>query len=134
MKFRDVKKEEWNELKPYLDTCLLPFTGLSGKEEPWEVTNQLEQLQHVLDLVEIPFKGRTVTYPAIQYALDDEKTIAPYIKDVAANIKISGFSHVVLVCVQPIKADVLPDNIDLMIHKDMNKQMIQDKIMELWRK
>ncbi|MBD2869678.1 DUF2487 family protein [Paenibacillus arenilitoris] len=68
MKFSEIASEQWEELAPYLDTCLLPVTGLSGGEKPHEATQRLERLRDLLDLIEIPFKGRIVTYPAWHYA------------------------------------------------------------------
>ena len=67
MKFSDIDKEQWPELKPYLDTVLLPVTGLSGDEQPWEATRGLEKLRDLIDAVEIPFHGRVVIYPAYHY-------------------------------------------------------------------
>lgn len=64
MKFSDIEEQTWDELRPYLDTAVLPVTGLNGGETPWEATRELEYLRDALDLIEIPFKGRIVTYPA----------------------------------------------------------------------
>lgn len=58
MKFSDIREEDWARWEPWLDTCLLPLTGLNGTELPWEVTQSLEKLRDIMDLVEIPFKGR----------------------------------------------------------------------------
>ena len=68
MKFNDLNKEQWDELKPYLDTFVLPVTGISGGEEPWEMTRELEKLRDVLEWIEIPYRGRIVTLPAFHYA------------------------------------------------------------------
>ncbi|MGO4375464.1 DUF2487 family protein, partial [Paenibacillus sp. MCAF20] len=67
MKFSEIEKEQWEELRPYLDTCLLPVTGMDGSEQPYEATEWLERLRDIMDLIEIPFKGRVVTYPACHY-------------------------------------------------------------------
>ncbi|MFE5317196.1 DUF2487 family protein [Paenibacillus sp. NPDC056579] len=72
MKFSDVESSTWNELKPYVDTCLLPVTGLTGDEEPWEATRALEALRDALDCFEIPYKGRVLTYPAFHYIEGEE--------------------------------------------------------------
>jgi hypothetical protein len=68
MKFNDLGKEQWDELKPYLDTFVLPVTGIGGSEEPWEMTRELEKLRDVLEWIEIPYRGRIVTLPAYHYA------------------------------------------------------------------
>ena len=41
MKFSEVDEQTWPELTPF-DTCLIPFTGLSGMETP-EATVALER-------------------------------------------------------------------------------------------
>ena len=71
LKFSDISRESWPELQPYVDTCLLPLTGLTGMESPWEATETLEKLRDVIDRVEIPFRGRIVTYPAVQYGREE---------------------------------------------------------------
>ncbi|UHA72981.1 DUF2487 family protein [Paenibacillus sp. 481] len=70
MKFSELTKEQWEELQPYLDTAILPVTGLIGKESPIEAVEYLERLRDWLDLVEIPFRGRTVTYPAYHFVTE----------------------------------------------------------------
>ncbi|MCS7462491.1 YpiF family protein [Paenibacillus doosanensis] len=72
MKFSDVEQGAWESLKPYVDTCLLPVTGMTGKEQPWEATRALEQLRDALDCFEIPYKGRVLTYPAFHYIEGEE--------------------------------------------------------------
>ncbi|WJH37540.1 YpiF family protein [Paenibacillus sp. CC-CFT747] len=67
VKFSEIREEQWKDLQPYLDTCLLPITGLTGTESPWMTTEALEMLRDIMDLVENPYKGRLVTYPALHY-------------------------------------------------------------------
>jgi 23S rRNA (pseudouridine1915-N3)-methyltransferase len=96
LKFSDIKEEQWSELQPYLDTCLLPLTGLTGIEGPSEVTQALENLRDVMDVIEQPFTGRVVTYPAIQYVY--QHTDFPEIVDqIIINLKKGGFSFVILI-------------------------------------
>ncbi|WP_068617156.1 DUF2487 family protein [Paenibacillus tuaregi] len=102
MKFSEIHPEQWEELKPYLDTCLIPVTGLSGKEQPYETVYALERLRDVMDWVEIPFKGRVVTYPAFQYGRQE---IVQQINEVCANVKSAGFKYVIV-----ISADVELDS------------------------
>ncbi|MGP0586913.1 DUF2487 family protein [Paenibacillus timonensis] len=94
MKFSEIEASAWEELRPYLDTCVIPVTGLTGLERPYEVTEKLERLRDILDWVEIPFKGRVVTYPSFQYRTRD---LPQAINDVCRNVKSSGFSHVLVV-------------------------------------
>ncbi|WP_339272173.1 DUF2487 family protein [Paenibacillus sp. FSL K6-1330] len=93
MKFSEVDEQTWPELKPFLDTCLIPFTGLSGSETPWEATAALERLRDFMDLAEIPFKGRLVTYPAIQYGNTEDIKL---LNEVCHNVKLIGFKFVVI--------------------------------------
>ncbi|MFF2482183.1 DUF2487 family protein [Paenibacillus sp. NPDC058071] len=95
MKFSDLSAEEWGALQPYLDTCLLPVTSLTGEEQPHEATAALEKLRDVMDLIEIPFKGRVVTYPALHYI--EETSRRQTVAGVCAALKRTGFKHVIAV-------------------------------------
>lgn len=94
MKFSEIEASAWEELRPYLDTCLIPVTGLTGSEQPYEVTEQLERLRDLMDCLEIPFKGRVVTYPSVQYGRAE---IAAFINEICRNTKLSGFKYVIVV-------------------------------------
>ncbi len=95
MKFSDISLSDWDELQPYLDTCLLPVTGLNGTETPPEATMALEKLRDLLDLIEIPFKGRVVTYPACHYAQDEER-LNEALRQWIHSLRQTGFKYVVL--------------------------------------
>lgn len=103
MKFSDVSREDWNELAPYLDTCLLPVSGLDGSEEPWEAREALEALRDALELLEIPFRGRIVTYPALHYS--DLSSGGELLGRVCARLKSAGFRYVIVLTASP-KADI----------------------------
>lgn len=94
MKFSEIEASAWGELRPYLDTCLIPVTGLTGSEQPYEVTEQLERLRDLMDCLEIPFKGRVVTYPSVQYGGAE---MAAFINEICRNTKLSGFKYVIVV-------------------------------------
>lgn len=94
MKFSDIKETDWQELKPYLDTCLLPVTGLSGDELPHEATKQLERLRDMLELIEIPFRGRVVTYPACHYT--ELETMHGMVERLCGSLKKTGFRFVIV--------------------------------------
>ncbi len=100
MKFSEISREEWDELRPYLDTCLLPVTGMSGAEKPFEATECLEKLRDVLDLVEIPFKGRVVTYPAWHYAIG-QPAFSMELDRWCSSLKAAGFRFIVIVAANP---------------------------------
>ncbi|GMK46198.1 hypothetical protein PghCCS26_33270 [Paenibacillus glycanilyticus] len=95
MKFSDIAEQQWDELKPYLDTCLLPVTGMTGLEQPFEATLALEQLRDVMDLIEIPFKGRIVTYPAMHYMNED--SAGALVSKTCRSLKETGFRFVIVI-------------------------------------
>lgn len=96
MKFSEIEQEQWEELKPYLDTCLLPITGMTGEESPLEATQCLEDLRDIMDLIEIPFRGRVVTYPALHY-VDKQEHSVEAINSYCRKIKEQGFKYVILI-------------------------------------
>ncbi|RKN72454.1 DUF2487 family protein [Paenibacillus ginsengarvi] len=95
MKFSDIAKSDWEGLSPYLDTCLLPVTGLTGFEQPWEATQELEFLRDVMDCIEVPYKGRIVTYPAFHYT--DSPEGASAVNTVCQRLKSGSFRYVILI-------------------------------------
>ncbi|MFD0586924.1 DUF2487 family protein [Paenibacillus sp. GCM10027627] len=96
MKFSEISKEQWDELQPYLDTCLLPVTGMNGTETPYEATEKLEKLRDMMDMVEGPFKGRVVTYPACHYATG-ESSMGRELDVWCARLKAAGFKYIILI-------------------------------------
>jgi len=96
MKFSEIEREQWEELQPYLDTCLLPLTGMDGSEQPYEATEWLEKLRDLMDMIEIPFKGRVVTYPACHYTSGDGH-FAGMVVRLCESLKSSGFKYVIAV-------------------------------------
>ncbi|WP_168119136.1 DUF2487 family protein [Paenibacillus sp. HB172176] len=96
MKFSEVKQEEWEQLRPYLDTCLLPVTGMSGSEAPYEAREALERLRDIMDLIEGPFRGRVVTYPASHYRVQGAEG-AEALNHWCLALKQSGFKHVIVI-------------------------------------
>ncbi|MBB3109303.1 hypothetical protein FHS18_001355 [Paenibacillus phyllosphaerae] len=94
MKFSELTREQWAELQPYLDTAVLPVTGLTGNEMPYEATEALERLRDVLDLVENPFKGRIVTYPVVQYV--EREGGGRELERICLSLKGIGFRFVIV--------------------------------------
>lgn len=137
MKFSEIDKESWNDLRPYLDTCLIPVTGLTGREQPYEVVACLERLRDMMDLVEIPYKGRVVTYPSIQYRTND----TAFINEICHNVKLSGFSYVIVVSAdvvidpeEVVEADVILTRQALEDVSDVELQkQVHEKIQMLWQ-
>jgi 23S rRNA (pseudouridine1915-N3)-methyltransferase len=138
MKFNEIQQTEWDELKPYLDTCLLPMTGLTGEESPWEVTKALEELRDLMDIVEIPFKGRVVTYPAVQYRTDDNQMITAMDK-LCEKLKSDSFRFVILITGDASLAELDYQAHDLIISpltltEDSNeaRAKIVSEVQKLW--
>jgi 23S rRNA (pseudouridine1915-N3)-methyltransferase len=139
MKFNEIQQDEWDELKPYLDTCLLPLTGLSGEESPWKVTKALEELRDLMDFVEIPFKGRVVTYPAVQYRLDDNQMIA-VIDKLCQKLKSDSFKFIILITVDDSLAkldfhahDLILSPMSLTEEVNETKAKIISEVQKLWK-
>jgi len=135
VKFSEIEAEQWDELKPYVDTCLLPITGLDGTETPSEATNYLEQLRDVMDLVEIPYRGRIVTYPAYHYVYGNEGS-QQAIARCCANLKSQGYKYIILIT---SKSDIMfqINEADLWIAPTEDGNLPSDveisrKIRELW--
>lgn len=139
MKFSEIKQEGWGELKPYLDTCILPVTGLTGLEEPWEATMALESLRDVLDLLEIPYKGRMVTYPAAHFYYEDHKFV-DNISKICTNLKQVGFKYVIIVTIHETIELLQYHAVDLVIgprwlQESSDKPirvLITERVQQLW--
>ncbi|SFI55340.1 Protein of unknown function [Paenibacillus sp. UNC496MF] len=101
MKFSELNAEQWAELQPYLDTAVLPVTGLTGAEMPHEAARKLERLRDVLHTIEQPFKGRIVTYPAIQYGARSPE-LAGQLREVCGNLRTAGFTYIILASAVPL--------------------------------
>ncbi|RAP76368.1 DUF2487 family protein [Paenibacillus montanisoli] len=138
MKFSELSAEGWAELQPYLDTAVLPVTGLTGEEMPYEATAKLERLRDVLDLIEIPFKGRIVTYPACQYG-EWTPAFREQLDRICGNFRQAGFKHVVVVTAVHIPDAAMAEEsgADLIISPGENGQLpaassVSESVRKLW--
>lgn len=122
MKFSEIDQSSWEGLRPYLDTCLLPVTGLTGTEQPWEATQELEYLRDVLDCAETPFKGRIVTYPAFHF--DGQGGGAESVNTVCRKLKEAGFRFVIVMTGHPAVAEIAYSNADLVLCPEMPNEMV----------
>jgi 23S rRNA (pseudouridine1915-N3)-methyltransferase len=96
MKFSELDEAGWPELQPYLDTCLLPVTGLLGHEAPWEMAELAARTGEWLYPLEQAFKGRTVTLPAYHYH-DGSQEESDKLSLLCKRHRMAGFRHVILV-------------------------------------
>jgi 23S rRNA (pseudouridine1915-N3)-methyltransferase len=134
MKFSDIGQEKWLEWKSYVDTCVLPLTGLNGSEEPWEATAALERLRDALDPLERRFTGRLVIYPALHYM--DGQGEREHLSRVCRNLKEgAGFAFVILVAgFISGDAQMKPEEADLWIDAGQAARGTADALVtELWR-
>lgn len=135
MKFSEIEADSWDELKPYVDTCLLPITGMNGTESPAEATKCLEDLRDIMDLVEIPFRGRIVTYPAYHY-FDVREVSKQSIANLCNRFKQQGYKYIILITAKNnVKFQL--DEADLWITPKENGDFPTDEeisgyIRELW--
>jgi 23S rRNA (pseudouridine1915-N3)-methyltransferase len=139
MKFNEIQMTEWDELKPYLDTCLLPLTGLTGDEPPWKVTQALEELRDLMDFVEVPFKGRIVTYPAVQYSFADTQMIS-VVDRLCQQLKSESFKFVILITADESLAKLAFQAHDLMLSPLIFAEEINEtrakiilEVQKLWK-
>lgn len=138
MKFSEVDERTWPELMPFYDTCLIPYTGLTGLETPWETTAALERLRDFMDLAEIPFKGRLVTYPAIQYGKNDDVKL---INEVCHNVKSIGFKYVIVMTADRVLTkEQVPESTLVLSQRSLEGNegsslpaMISNRISEMWQ-
>ncbi|NQX59034.1 DUF2487 family protein [Paenibacillus qinlingensis] len=139
MKFNEIVAQEWKELKPYLDTCLLPVTGLRGNEDPMQVTTVLERLRDVMEIIEIPYKGRVVTYPALHYIADTGAS--EQVESIVHQLKKSGFRYIIVVTLQSEAIHWKSNQTDLLIVVDKEqwaqqseaiRSGISKQVQQLW--
>lgn len=140
LKFSEMTQDSWAELQLYLDTCLIPYTALSGEQSPVEATEALERLRDFLDLVEIPFKGRIMTYPAFHYVNSE---LSMTLNSLSAQLKSSGFKYVVIMSSDGHLDGVEIPAADLVLSRSVLThevgeegiaRFIGEKIRELWKK
>ncbi|WP_342561798.1 DUF2487 family protein [Paenibacillus sp. FSL R7-0345] len=138
MKFSEFTEESWKENGEYYDTCLIPYTGLSGMESPPEAAAALEGLRDLLDLIELPFRGRIVIYPAIQYAAGQN---SQYVNEVCRKVKSNLFQYVIIASAVPGVSveDFYESDLVLYPPKVSTDRMIplrseiKEKIQTLWQ-
>jgi 23S rRNA (pseudouridine1915-N3)-methyltransferase len=134
MKFSDLNAEQWAELQPYLDTAILPLTGLAGSEMPYEATEALEKLRDILEMFEGPFKGRVVIYPACHYNQGPQGILT---EELCRNLRSVGFRYVIAAAAYPINEANKPSSADLIVGLEADgtlpaKDSISEAVRALW--
>jgi hypothetical protein len=100
MKFSEMDEASWPDLQPYFDTCLLPVTGITGTEAPWEMAERAAAAGDWLLPLEKAFKGRTVTLPACHYGAEGDRG-TELLAELCRRCRASGFRYVILVSGMP---------------------------------
>jgi 23S rRNA (pseudouridine1915-N3)-methyltransferase len=132
MKFSEIRKDQWADLSPFLDTCLLPLTGLTGEEPPWQAAETLGKLQDVMDMLEIPYKGRIVTYPALHY-FSPPGHYTDYVNHICRKLKEGGFARVFLATADSGIAILPFEDADLLVTDEMRDEL-PAKVRGVWHK
>ncbi|WP_410514827.1 DUF2487 family protein [Paenibacillus sp. BR2-3] len=138
MKFSDFDSMMWEENKQFYDTCLIPFTGLTGAESPVDAVAALERLRDFMDYVEKPFRGRIITYPVFQYTGDLSLQL---MNEVCRKVKSINFRYAVVLTadLEIKKEDIIESDLVLSMHqmKSLSHTEIQailsEKIQTLWQ-
>jgi 23S rRNA (pseudouridine1915-N3)-methyltransferase len=137
MKFSELDEAGWPDLQPYLDTCLLPVSGLLGDEAPWEMAELAARAGQWLSPLEHAFKGRTVTLPACHYH-DGSDEASDKLERLCERYRQAGFRHVILICGRTgFLRDVI--GADLIVQPKSNDdqpdpEALRHAVSALWRK
>ncbi len=137
MKFNEISEESWAELQPFLDTCLLPVSGLTGTETPWEATERIFRTGDWLSPLEKAFHGRTVTMPAYHYDQVGGGG-SEGVNELVARLKRSGFRYVVVVSGQAggVLDSVTEANLTFQPADDSDQpdsDAMRQAVMAMWR-
>lgn len=131
MKFSDIERARWEDIKSYMDTCLLPMTGLTGEEEPWKATEALENLRDAMDAIEKRYVGRIVTYPALHYTVGHD--LMEQVSRVCERLRRTGFRYVILITVDPILSSLSFGSADLFLTiQHVKNASSVEMVSQLW--
>ena len=137
MKFSEIDEASWAELQPFLDTCLLPVSGLTGEETPSEAADKAASTGSWLVPLEKSFTGRTVTLPAFHYYSRNDELDFERLNQLCRQLKKQGYRYVIAVCGIP---KGLPEDLsaDLVIQPDREDEQpdedaLRKAVSELWR-
>jgi 23S rRNA (pseudouridine1915-N3)-methyltransferase len=136
MKFSELTSESWPDLQLYFDTCIIPVSGLTGAESPWEATDKVARTGQWLEPLEHTFHGRTVTMPAFHYyngSSDDTEKL----NGLCIQLRKSGFRYVIAICGQPLGLSE-EVNADLVVQPasgidEPDRSQIRKSVTELWK-
>lgn len=138
MKFSEFDATTWPALTPYLDTCLLPISGLDGSETPDVMTDKAAAAGAWLSPVERMFNGRIVTLPALHY-YDGSKMMREQLNRLCASIRRTGFRYVVVVSGTPGLLDAAAETEANLIVQPSDpedrpeSEMLRKAIVDMWR-
>jgi 23S rRNA (pseudouridine1915-N3)-methyltransferase len=103
------------------------------------VTECLEKLRDIMDFVEQPYKGRVVTYPALQYKIEEDQMVA-VVDTLCHKLKAGQFKYVIIITADDSIAklefqanDLLISPFMLMEDVNASRAKIDLEIQSLWR-
>ncbi|WP_158629947.1 DUF2487 family protein [Cohnella sp. AR92] len=137
MKFSELSSNQWFDLSPYLDTCFLPVSGLSGNEPPHESAERIAETGNWLQPLETAFRGRTVTMPAYHYFDAASHAEVDRLNDICIRMRGLGFKYVVVVSGQADWAKA-PSEADLLVKPEKvgdipNAEALRQSITSIWK-
>ncbi|THF78390.1 DUF2487 family protein [Cohnella fermenti] len=138
MKFSEFSPEQWYDLLPYMDTCLIPVSGLTGEEPPHEATERIAGTGDWLQPLEAAFRGRSVTMPANHYVDVTNEDDIRRVSGLCERMRGLGFAFVVVVSGRADWAAV-PEDADLLIKPEEagaepDPDKLRQAIMALWKR
>ncbi|MFD2332114.1 DUF2487 family protein [Cohnella sp. GCM10020058] len=136
MRFSEFDENNWSDLQPYLDTALIPVTGLRGGESPPEAAELVGAAGDWLAPIESAFKGRTVTYPAHHYAGPGEEAS---LDEWCARLKSRGFKFVVVVSGKPGWDKTRVPSADLFVsptdeESEPDLETLRRSVSDMWKR
>ena len=139
MKFSELSDEQWADLQLYLDTCLLPVTGLTGRETPPEATRKAADAGAWLAPLETAFRGRTVTMPAYHYVDAANEEELSRLDSYCAEIKRTGYRYLIVVTGSAELAAARLPAADLVagpgpLGSEPEAESVRRAITSMWRK
>lgn len=135
MHFDQIDAEKWSSLKPYLDTCVFPVSGIHvSADQVEDIKARLNKLNEMKRWMEQMYTGRIVIYPEIHYAFERNEEFIFSLED---KMRLQGFRYVVIV--SPFNLEI-HDTEHLLIltangdpFSDKHKRHFQERITQLWQ-
>ncbi|MCC3376506.1 DUF2487 family protein [Cohnella sp. REN36] len=138
MKFSELDEASWPDLQPFLDTALLPVSGLTALDSPPEAAEKIGRTGDWLSPLEEAFRGRTVTLPASHYD-GDPAAGAARLEGLCAAIKRQGYRYVIVVAGGGGWSEAALPSADLIVQpsepdEQPEPERIRQAVTTLWKR